>query len=138
MRTRRITSALAATAPQDKLTGLASLPTHHDSQATGTLSGLAPKRARGEAKRVPGTRRYVSSDGLEILVGRTSKDNDHLTLKIARPNDLWLHAADYGGSHVVVRNSTRKDEPHRPLMAAAQLAPDLSQAKRDQKLEWHD
>jgi len=82
-------------------------------------------------------RRYVSSDGYEILVGRTSRDNDHLTFKVARPNDLWLHAADYGGSHVVVRNSTRKDVPHRTIIEAAQLAAQFSQARKDPKVDVH-
>jgi predicted ribosome quality control (RQC) complex YloA/Tae2 family protein len=94
----------------------------------------SPRRA---TKRIPGTRRYVSSDGLEILVGRTARDNDHLTFKIANPNDLWLHAADYGGSHVVVRNSTRKAIPHRTLIEAAQLAGWFSQAKKDPKVDVH-
>jgi predicted ribosome quality control (RQC) complex YloA/Tae2 family protein len=88
-------------------------------------------------KKIPGVRRYVSSDGLEILVGRTSRDNDHLTFKVARPNDLWLHAADYGGSHVVVRNATRKDVPHRTIIEAAQLAAQFSQARKDPKVDVH-
>ena len=87
--------------------------------------------------KVPGTRRYISSDGFEILVGRTSKDNDYLSMKVAKPNDLWLHAADYGGSHVVVRNSTRKLVPHRTLIEAAQLAAYFSQAKKDPKVDVH-
>jgi predicted ribosome quality control (RQC) complex YloA/Tae2 family protein len=87
--------------------------------------------------RVPGARRYLSADGFEILVGRTSKDNDHLTFKVAKPNDTWLHAADYGGSHVVVRNSTRKELPHRTLIEAAQLAAYFSQAKKDPKVDVH-
>jgi predicted ribosome quality control (RQC) complex YloA/Tae2 family protein len=88
-------------------------------------------------KRIPGTRRYLSSDSFEILVGRTSRDNDQLTFKVAKPNDLWLHAADYGGSHVVVRNSTRKEIPHRTLIEAAQLAAWFSQAKKDPKVDVH-
>jgi len=96
---------------------------------------LASRRA--EPKRITGTRRYISADGFEVLVGRTSKDNDHLTLKVAKPNDLWLHAADYGGSHVVVRNSTRKEVPHRTLIEAAQLAAWFSQAKKDPKVDVH-
>jgi predicted ribosome quality control (RQC) complex YloA/Tae2 family protein len=123
--------------PKKKLTDLAQVQANRGSPETDALLGLPSKGASGEAKRIPGTRRYVSSDGLEILVGRTSKDNDHLTLKIARPNDLWLHAADYGGSHVVVRNSTRKDVPHRTLIEAAQLAAYFSQAKKDPKVDVH-
>ncbi|MBA3805691.1 MAG: NFACT family protein, partial [Acidobacteria bacterium] len=70
-----------------------------------------PRAARSgkSAESVPGARRYRSSDGYEILVGRAARDNDHLTFRIARPFDLWLHAANYPGSHVVVRNSTRKE-----------------------------
>ena len=95
------------------------------------------KSVRKPEKKIPGVRRYVSSDGFEILVGRTSRDNDHLTFKVAKPNDLWLHAADYGGSHVVVRNSTRKDIPHRTIIEAAQLAAQFSQARKDPKVDVH-
>ena len=98
---------------------------------------VAGRQKRKPEKKIPGVRRYVSSDGFEILVGRTSRDNDHLTSKVARPNDLWLHAADYGGSHVVVRNATRKDVPHRTIIEAAQLAAQFSQARKDPKVDVH-
>lgn len=88
-------------------------------------------------KRIPGTRRYISSDGYDMLVGRAARDNDNLTFKIAKPNDLWLHAADYPGSHVVVRNSTRKDIPQRTLIEAAQLAAYFSRANKDPKVDVH-
>jgi predicted ribosome quality control (RQC) complex YloA/Tae2 family protein len=94
------------------------------------------KPARGP-KRIPGTRQYISADGFEILVGRAAHDNDNLTFKIARPNDLWLHAADYPGSHVIVRNPTRKDLPHRTVMEAAQLAAYFSQANKAPKVDVH-
>jgi predicted ribosome quality control (RQC) complex YloA/Tae2 family protein len=92
---------------------------------------------RKPEKKIPGTRRYLSSDGFEILVGRAARDNDHLTFKVAKPNDLWLHAADYGGSHIVVRNSTRKEIPHRTIIEAAQLAAQFSQARKDPKVDVH-
>ena len=101
--------------------------------ATGASAGGREK----QVPKIPGTRRYLSSDGFEILVGRTALDNDHLTFKVARPNDLWLHAADYGGSHVVIRNSTKKPVPHRTLIEAAQLAGYFSQAKKDPKVDVH-
>ncbi len=96
-------------------------------------------RARGSKaeKRIPGTRSYLSSDGFEILVGRTARDNDYLTFKVAKPNDLWLHTGDYSGSHVVVRNATRKDVPHRTLIEAAQLAANFSRARKDPKVDVH-
>jgi predicted ribosome quality control (RQC) complex YloA/Tae2 family protein len=86
---------------------------------------------------VPGARRYRSSDGYEILVGRAARDNDHLTFRVARPSDLWLHAADYPGSHVIVRNPARTDLPHRTIIEAAQLAAQFSQARRDAKVDVH-
>lgn len=82
-----------------------------------------------------GARRYISSDGLEILVGKASKDNDYLTFRIAKSLDYWLHAADYGGSHVVVRNPNRAIEiPQKTLFEAAQLAAYFSQAKEQPKV----
>src|SRR5207253_1091467 len=88
-------------------------------------------------KKIPGTRSYLSSDGFEILVGRTARDNDHLTFKVAKPNDLWMHTGDYSGSHVVVRNATRKDVPHRTVIEAAQLAAHFSRARKDPKVDVH-
>ncbi|HEX8162507.1 MAG TPA: NFACT family protein [Pyrinomonadaceae bacterium] len=93
---------------------------------------------KGEAESAARVRRYRSSDGYEILVGRAARDNDELTFRVARSHDLWLHAADYPGSHVVVRARGRDDEvPHRTLVEAAQLAAHFSQAKRDAKVAVH-
>lgn len=82
-----------------------------------------------------GARRFISSDGFEILVGKASKDNDYLTFRIAKSLDFWLHAADYGGSHVVIRNPNRFAEiPHKTLIEAAELAAFFSQAKEQPKV----
>lgn len=97
----------------------------------------APQQKKQKAVQVAGARRYVSSDGYEILVGRAARDNDNLTFKVARPNDLWLHAADYPGSHVVVRNPSRAEIPHRTVIEAAQLAAHFSQARNDTKVTIH-
>lgn len=86
---------------------------------------------------LPGMRRYLSSDGYEVIIGRTARDNDKLTFREARPNDLWLHAGDYPGSHVIVRNSSRKEIPHRTIVEAAQLAAKFSQASKDAKVNIH-
>lgn len=90
-----------------------------------------------ESKSIPGTRSYRSSDGYEVLVGRTARDNDNLTFRVARPNDLWLHAGDYPGSHVIVRNASRREIPQRTVIEAAQLAAKFSQASKDSKVIIH-
>lgn len=97
---------------------------------------VTPKKAAKQEK-IPGVRRYLSTDGYEILVGRAARDNDHLTFRVAQPNDLWMHAGDYPGSHVVVRNPTRKEIPQRAIIEAAQLAGHFSQASEDAKVVIH-
>jgi predicted ribosome quality control (RQC) complex YloA/Tae2 family protein len=88
----------------------------------------SPQPAKKEEK-IPGVRRYRSSDGYEIMVGRAGADNDHLTFRVAKSYDLWFHAADYPGSHVVLRNPQRKPVPPRAITEAAQLAAKFSQAR---------
>ena len=92
---------------------------------------------KSESANIPGIRRYLSTDGYEVWVGRGARDNDQLTFRHARPNDLWLHAGDYPGSHVVVRNPYRKEVPHRTMIEAAQLAAHFSQANEDSKVVVH-
>jgi predicted ribosome quality control (RQC) complex YloA/Tae2 family protein len=100
-------------------------------------SPAADRKKKKASPTLPGMRRYQSSDGYEVLVGRTARDNDQLTFRVARPNDLWLHAGDYPGSHVIVRNSSRSDIPHRTIIEAAQLAAKFSQARKDAKVDIH-
>ena len=98
----------------------------------------SPQRKKRKApETLTGLRRYLSSDGYEVLVGRTARDNDRLTFHVAKPNDLWLHAGDYPGSHVIIRNSSREDIPHRTIIEAAQLAAKFSQASKDSKVNIH-
>lgn len=107
------------------------------SEAKASRPGKPNAKGTKAAEKIPGVRRYLSSDGYEILVGRGAKDNDHLTFRVARPQDLWLHAADYPGSHVVVRNPRRGEIPHRTLVEAAQLAAKFSQAGADARVNVH-
>lgn len=99
-----------------------------------SLSGSKPKPILQSRKKkveaaFKGARRFVSSDGLEILVGKKAKDNDYLTFRIAKSLDTWLHAADYPGSHVVIRNAGRNAVPHQTLIEAAELAAFYSDAR---------
>ncbi len=75
-------------------------------------------------------RRVVTENGWEILYGESAQANDYLTQKIARPNDVWLHARAVVGAHVVVRASGRKENvPAGVLMEAASIAARNSQAR---------
>ena len=74
-------------------------------------------------------RRYTSSNGFQIYVGRNSQSNDLLLRQIAKPRDMWLHAKQIHGSHVIIRNpENRQDIPMPTLLQAAQLAAYYSKA----------
>ena len=105
-----------------------------------TIDSFLPKKAapkpsvkKKERTGFKGARVFKSSDVYDILVGKGSKDNDELTFRVAKSMDMWLHAADYPGSHVVVRNSSRKDVPQKTLIEAAQLAAFYSDAREQPK-----
>lgn len=111
-------------------------------QATEELFGRTPalqkgKHVRGRQKVNAFGRRFRSSDGYEIVVGRNDRENDALTFRVAKPNDIWLHAGDYPGSHVLVRNPSREAVPHQTITEAAELAAFYSQAKREGKAAVH-
>ncbi|MFQ5961896.1 MAG: NFACT RNA binding domain-containing protein [Candidatus Methylomirabilales bacterium] len=105
------------------------------------LAQLDPPRPRPRPRRdaatTPEPRRFVSTDGREILVGRSSAGNVYLTFRLARPHDLWLHVEGYGGSHVVVRNPKGQTVPPRTLREAAQLAAFFSKARNAGKVPVH-
>lgn len=115
---------------------------NRDAAALASFDYNAPSRQSTRLKpdkagTLPGVRRYLSTDGYEVLVGRAARDNDNLTFRLARPNDLWLHAGDYPGSHVIIRNPNKKEIPQRTVIEAAQLAGRFSQASEDSKVVVH-
>jgi hypothetical protein len=95
-------------------------------------SGRRDRPARSpsaeEGKRLP-YKSYRSSGGIEILVGRGARANDELTYDIAKPDDVWLHARDVTGAHVVMRWSQEGAPPARDLHEAAALAAWYSRAR---------
>jgi predicted ribosome quality control (RQC) complex YloA/Tae2 family protein len=75
----------------------------------------------GQGNASPAIRKIIFN-GWEILVGKSAAGNDYLTMKIARPDDLWLHAEGMPGSHVIVRNPNAVIIPPDVLVKAAALA----------------
>ena len=60
--------------------------------------------------------------GWTVWVGKNAKNNDLLTLKYAKKNDLWLHARDVSGSHVIIRNPQNQTVPKHVIEQAASIA----------------
>lgn len=116
-------------------------PARPDPIPSPTPSGAGPRRSSREETRAELSklaRRFVSSEGSTILVGRGNRQNDALTGKVAHGHDFWLHVAGYSGSHVVLRNPDRRTEPSGPsLLEAAQLAAYFSQARNAPRVEVH-
>jgi len=97
------------------------------------ISDRAPERPpRGPQKpkgKQPPPRKpyfiYSSQDGTEIWVGRGSRDNDELSIKLRHPSDWWMHVSGHPGSHVVVKCQD-EDPPRETMLDAALLALEFS------------
>jgi len=70
-------------------------------------------------------------NGFRIWVGRNAQNNDELTLRYGYKDDLWLHAKDVAGSHVLVKYQAGKNFPKDVIERAAQLAAYHSKRKTD-------
>lgn len=76
-------------------------------------------------------RKFVTPRGNTVLVGRGAKENDQLTTKHARGRDIWLHARDVPGSHVVLKVEKNARHDGQDLLDAAMLAAWFSKARTD-------
>ena len=91
----------------------------HELQETGYVKAESGKK-RIKAGKLPPLR-FVSTDGYPIYVGRNNRQNEELTFKSARKDDLWLHASKVHGSHVII-SCAGVTPPDNTITQAAQLA----------------
>lgn len=89
--------------------------------------------ARGDSA---APRHYLTGRGLSILVGRGARQNHHLTFSVARPEDLWLHARDVPGAHVILRDPEGRAAAD-DLREAAELAAFFSDAGKEARVDVH-
>ncbi len=66
----------------------------------------------------------------EIIIGRTSKENDLLTTRFAKPHDWWFHTRIFRGTHVILRNLAKKELPENLKIICSRLAAYFSKAKK--------
>jgi predicted ribosome quality control (RQC) complex YloA/Tae2 family protein len=94
-----------------------------------------PTTARRK-RRAPKVRplHLVSSDGFDIYIGRSARQNEEVTFRIGRPDDLWVHVRTIHGSHVIVRSGGRTIS-ETALVEAAGLAAYFSQARNEAGVE---
>jgi predicted ribosome quality control (RQC) complex YloA/Tae2 family protein len=108
------------------LTLAANWPEIHEVRTALTEGGYVSSRRRTKMQ-LGQPLRVVSPDGLQILIGRSARQNHEVTFRRAAPEDLWLHAVDVPGAHVIVR-SGGQEVPETTLARAAQLAAHYSAA----------
>jgi len=109
-------------------------PPEKPSQIARTTILQREGRGKGRQEQRQGPfRRFISSDGLAIYVGKNARENDELTFGLAKSDDLWLHARGTPGSHVVVRMEKGSDPPPETIRDAATLALLYSDLKKSGK-----
>lgn len=99
--------------------------------------GYLKKRYKNnKKKRKDSQENYIkikTEDGFDIYIGRNNRQNDYLTLKKAKKNDLWFHVKDAPGSHVILKNDNR-DFSNSAMMTAAKLAAKYSSLSKSQNI----
>lgn len=77
-----------------------------------------------------GYKKIAIDENWEIYIGRTSKENDTLTTRFAKPHDWWFHTRVFKGTHVILRNYSKKELPNKLKLLCSQLAAYYSKAKK--------
>jgi predicted ribosome quality control (RQC) complex YloA/Tae2 family protein len=96
-----------------------------------------PRAERREAEPAPGgARHYLTARGLSVLVGRGGRENHRLTFAVAGPEDLWLHARDVPGAHVILRDPEGRAGAE-DVREAAELAAFFSDARTQAQVDVH-
>jgi predicted ribosome quality control (RQC) complex YloA/Tae2 family protein len=114
---------------------LASLPTiEREARRLAAGPRPVPRPRRERDQPLPPYRTFRSLAGLALLVGRGAAENDELTRRVARGNDLWLHARGQAGAHVVIRVAG-KPADQESLLDAATLAAHFSDARGEPQVE---
>ena len=88
-------------------------------QQEGYIKKKQQKNKRSSRVKINKPETFVASDGTEILVGKNNLQNEKLTLHTAKKTDIWLHAKNIPGSHVIIKSNNPSDET---LFEAAMLA----------------
>ena len=106
------------------------------------VAGLLQKKTQVSKRKAEpsGVRIFTSYDKLKVYVGKSARDNDNLSIRVARGNDWWFHVAGVQGSHVVVRLESKQQGlplPQETLLDAATLAVYYSKARKATRADVH-
>ncbi|MCL5057664.1 MAG: NFACT family protein [Actinobacteria bacterium] len=96
-------------------------------------AGRPAVKAVKKEKSAPRPATFTSSQGFTIMAGKNNRQNDYLTMRLALPGDIWLHAREIPGSHVIIKTGG-KEAPAATLEEAASLAALFSRAGQSGKV----
>lgn len=89
------------------------------------------KKSKSKKEKVSKPLHFISTEGIDLFVGKNNTQNDFLTTKFARRHDTWLHTKNIPGSHVIIRADNFNDET---LLEAANLAAYYSKGSKSTKV----
>jgi len=94
------------------------------------------KKNQGIKQRVPAIMTVRLDDDHLIYVGKNNKQNDYLVTRLAKPWDIWLHAKNMPGGHIIIRQNNQSDDcPLSTILVAAGLAAYFSRGRSSPKVE---
>lgn len=100
------------------------------SQAT-----VSTHKGKQKQARESGIRRFTTIDGFDVRVGKGARENETLTLRVARGHDIWLHARGRKGAHVLLRLEKNADPSAEALLDACHLAAFYSEGRNEKVIE---
>ncbi|HRP01043.1 MAG TPA: NFACT RNA binding domain-containing protein [Candidatus Kapabacteria bacterium] len=90
---------------------------------------MTPEIKSNEKTNANRFREFDLGDNFKLYVGKNAANNDELTMKFAKPNDLWMHARGSSGSHTIVRLDKESKLPKHILTKAAEITAYYSGAR---------
>ncbi|MFL5734970.1 MAG: NFACT family protein [Chloroflexia bacterium] len=93
------------------------------------------RKPRGNQEKLPQPLRLKTHSGLQMLVGRTARQNDAATFRLASPDDLWFHARGVPGSHVILRTAGAAEPTEDDIREAASQAAARSRAREEAQVD---
>jgi predicted ribosome quality control (RQC) complex YloA/Tae2 family protein len=105
------------------------------SQGASSSQSVAPRRVAVPTSAALPYRTFVLRDGSTVYCGKHNQGNDVLLRQVATPEDIWLHAYQQAGAHVVLKVHPGQEVPHQTLLQAAALAAFYSKGKEAAAVE---
>lgn len=93
------------------------------------------KKKQKKQEIVMDIKKEETSTGFTLLIGKNNKQNEHITFKMAKTGDLWFHAKNYPGSHVVLKNPNDEIIDDQTIQEAATFAAQYSKGNKAPKID---